>query len=196
LELIPLQTGQLNWIFSPGSGRRIEYTSAPGIVNQNLTWETATTTNFGVEASFLQNRLQVEFSGYERMTTNMVGPSEAKPGVLGANPPSINNATLRTRGWDLSLGWKQNVNNHFSWFANVNLSDYTSVLIKYNNPALPRIQHGRRIDKQGSGRYYRTFPWHGYHMELGDILSRKGRQTLRLPDGGPNGKKERLPDEN
>jgi TonB-linked SusC/RagA family outer membrane protein len=134
LELIPLQTGQLNWIFSPGSGRRIGYTSAPGIVNQNLTWETATTKNLGFETSFLQNRLQANFEVYERTTTDMVGPSEAKPGVLGASPPSINNATLRTRGWDLSLAWRQNVNKDLSWFASVNLSDYTSVVTKYNNP--------------------------------------------------------------
>jgi TonB-linked SusC/RagA family outer membrane protein len=134
LALITLQTGQLNWIFRPGSGRRIGYTSAPGIVNENLTWETATTKNLGVEASFLQNRLQADFSVYERITTNMVGPSEARPGVLGAGAPSINNATLRTRGWDLSLGWKQNINRNFSWFASVNLSDYTSVVTKYNNP--------------------------------------------------------------
>jgi TonB-linked SusC/RagA family outer membrane protein len=133
MELIPLQTGKLNWIFNPNSGRQIGYTSAPSIVNQNLTWETATTKNMGIETSFLKNRLQVDFSVYERTTTNMVGPSEAKPGVLGASPPSTNNATLRTRGWDLSLGWKQNINNNLSWFANVNLSDYTSVVTKYNN---------------------------------------------------------------
>jgi TonB-linked SusC/RagA family outer membrane protein len=134
LALIPLQTGQLNWIFSPGSGRQVGYTSAPSIVNENLTWETATTTNFGIETSFLQNRLQVELGVYERTTTSMVGPSEARPGVLGASPPNVNNATLRTRGWDLSVGWRQNINTDLSWFANVNLTDYTSVVTKYNNP--------------------------------------------------------------
>lgn len=134
LELIPLQTGKLNWIFDPVGGRRIGYTSAPGIVNRNLTWETASTTNLGLETSFLDNRLQANFDWFERRTTDMVGPSESKPGVLGANVPKMNNATLQTRGWEVSLSWKHNIGNDFSYFVNMNISDYKSEITKYNNP--------------------------------------------------------------
>lgn len=134
LELIPLQTGKLNWIFDPVGGRRIGYTSAPGIVNRYLTWETASTTNLGLETSFLDSRLQAGFDFFERKTTDMVGPSESRPGVLGANVPQMNNATLRTRGWEVTLGWKHTVNNDFSYFVNMNISDYKSEITKYNNP--------------------------------------------------------------
>ncbi|MDR1455785.1 MAG: TonB-dependent receptor [Tannerella sp.] len=134
LELIPIQTGQLGWIFSPGGSRRIGYTSAPGIVNRNLTWETSTSKNLGFETSFLQNRLSANINVFENVTTDMIGPSEAKPGVLGASVPNTNNATLRTRGWDVSLNWKHRINSDFSYFLNLNLSDYTSVVTKYNNP--------------------------------------------------------------
>lgn len=134
LELIPLQTGKLNWIFDPSSGRRIGYTSAPGIVNRNLTWETATTKNLGIETSFFGSKLQANVDLFERTTTDMVGPSESKPGVLGASVPKMNNATLRTRGWEVSLNWRQSVNNDFSYFVNLNLSDYKSVVTQYNNP--------------------------------------------------------------
>lgn len=134
LSLIPLQTGKLNWIFDPAGGRRIGYTSAPDIVNRNLTWETSTITNMGIETSFFDNKLQASMDLFERNTTDMVGPSESKPGVLGANAPKMNNATLRTRGWEVSLNWRQNINNDFSYFVNLNLSDYRSVVTKYNNP--------------------------------------------------------------
>ena len=134
LELIPLQSGKLNWIFDPTGGRRIGYTSAPNIVNRHLTWETSTTKNIGLETSFLDNRLQATVDWFERNTTDMVGPSESKPGVLGANAPQMNNATLRTRGWEITLNWRHNVNEDFSYFVNLNLSDYTSVITKYNNP--------------------------------------------------------------
>jgi TonB-linked SusC/RagA family outer membrane protein len=147
LELIPIQTGKLGWIFSPGGSRRIGYTSAPGIVNRNLTWETATTKNLGFETSFLKNRLSANIDIYERLTTNMVGPSEAKPGVLGASMPNINNATLRTRGWEVSLSWKHSISKDLSYFVNFNLTDYKSVVTKYNNPTgtLSTWYEGREV---------------------------------------------------
>ncbi len=134
IDLIPIQNDRLNWIFNFGENRPLGYTTAPGIVNRNLTWETATTKNIGANIAFLNNRLQADFDLFERLTTDMVGPSEARPGVLGANVPKENNSNLRTRGWELSLNWKQSLNSGFSYFANVNLYDYKSVVTKYFNP--------------------------------------------------------------
>lgn len=134
LELIPLQSGQLNWIYNYGSNRPVGYTSAPGIVNKNLTWETATTTNIGLDMAFFQNKLQATFDIFQRLTTDMIGPSEAKPGVLGADVPKANNSELRTRGWELSLNWRQSLSKDFSYFINFNLYDYNSVVTKYHNP--------------------------------------------------------------
>ncbi|MDR1091995.1 MAG: SusC/RagA family TonB-linked outer membrane protein, partial [Prevotella sp.] len=134
IELVPLQTGKLNWIFNYGDNRPIGYTTAPGIVNRNLTWETATATNLGLDLSFFGNKLQATFDVFQRVTTDMIGRSEAKPGVLGADVPRANNSTLRTRGWELSLNWKQAFENGISYFVNFNLYDYKSVITKYFNP--------------------------------------------------------------
>jgi len=134
LELIPLQTSKLDWIFNSGSTRPIGYTSAPGMVNRNLTWETATSKNIGLNMSFFDRKLTADVDLFERLTENMVGPSEAKPGVLGASVPKDNNSALRTRGWELALNWKQKFEGGFSYFVNLSLSDYTSIVTKYFNP--------------------------------------------------------------
>jgi TonB-linked SusC/RagA family outer membrane protein len=134
IELIPLQTNKLDWIFGPGETRHIGYATSPNLVNRNLTWETATTKNIGLNLSFLSNKLQTDFDLFERITTDMIGPSEAKPGVLGASVPKENNATLRTRGWELAVRWKQSFQNGVSYFINFNLYDNKSVVTKYNNP--------------------------------------------------------------
>lgn len=134
LSLMPINTGKLNWIFQPGGSRQIGYTSAPGIVNRHLTWETSTSSNLGLNMSFLNNRLQFDFDLFERLTSNMVGPSAPKPGVLGANVPQTNNATLRTRGWELNINWKHNINRDFSYFINANISDNKSVVTQFYNP--------------------------------------------------------------
>ena len=134
LELIPMQAGKLNWILKYGESRPIGYTSTPSIVNRNLTWETTTTKNLGLNATFLKNRLTLDFDMFQRITTDMVGPSQAKPGVLGANVPRDNNSTLRTTGWELALNWKQDLKKGFSYFINLNLYDYKSVVTQFFNP--------------------------------------------------------------
>jgi TonB-linked SusC/RagA family outer membrane protein len=134
LELIPLNTGKLDWIFNYGENRPVGYTEAPGIVNRDLTWETATMKDLGMNISFLRNRLKADFDWFERLTEDMVGPAEAKPGVLGANVPKMNNSELRTRGWELSLNWSQDLKCGLSYFVNFNLYDYKSVVTKYLNP--------------------------------------------------------------
>ena len=147
LELLPLQTGNLNWLFGAGTSRPVGYTTAPGIVNRNLTWETATTTNIGANMSFLDNRLTTDIDLFQRLTTDMVGPQQAKPGVLGASVPNANNSTLRTRGWELTLNWKQKLSNGISYSVNFNLSDYKSIVTKYYNPtgSLSTWYEGREV---------------------------------------------------
>src|SRR5690606_34269515 len=116
--LIPLQSGALNWLFNYGASRPLGYTSTPGLVSPDLTWETATTKNIGLNLGFLDSRLQLDFDLFERVTKNMIGPSDPLPGILGASVPKSNNATLRTRGWEGAIRWNHQINNSgFSYFA-------------------------------------------------------------------------------
>ncbi len=147
LELLPLNTGTLNWVFGAGNPRPVGFTIAPGLVNKNLTWETATTKNIGTDISFLKSRLTVNFDLYERLTTNMIGPQQALPGVLGASVPNANNSTLRTRGWELTTNWKHSLQNGFSYSLAFNLSNYKSIVTKYYNPTgtLSTWYEGREV---------------------------------------------------
>jgi len=134
MELIPLHSDPLNWIFGYGQTRPIGYTGTPALVSPNLSWETATTNNFGVNMTFLNNRLHTDFDWFERNTTHMIGPAEAQPGVMGAELPQENNSTLRTRGWEVAVRWKQNLKNGMSYFVSLNLFDNKTVVTKYLNP--------------------------------------------------------------
>lgn len=134
IMLMPISSNKLNWIFGYGSSAPVGYTSAPSIVNNNLTWETASTTNIGIDLSFLSNRLTFTGDWYERRTTDMIGPSRALPGVLGANVPKENNSTLRTRGWEISVKWKHTLRNGLSYEVGASLYDDKSVVTKFYNP--------------------------------------------------------------
>lgn len=147
LELVPISSNKLNWIFNYGSTRPVGYTSTPSLVNKNLTWETASTTNVGIDMTFLDDRLTATAEWFERRTTDMVGPTSALPGVLGASVPRENNATLRTRGWEIILNWKQAFENGFSYNIGASLYDYTSEVTKYLNPTgtLSTWYKGRKV---------------------------------------------------
>ena len=134
LALIPLEAGALDYVFESEGMFPIGYTRTPSLVSRNLTWETVTTKNLGLFAAFFDQRLQVDFDVFERTTTDMIGPAESKPGVLGASVPESNNATLRTRGWETVIKWTQSISSDFSYFINFNLQDHTTVVTEYNNP--------------------------------------------------------------
>lgn len=122
----------LSWIM--GNDGRPSYTTAPGLISANLTWETATTTNLGIEASFLDGRLTTSFDLYQRITTDMFGPAEALPILLGTSPPRANNATLQTNGIEIALGWQSTIGSELSYSIRATLADNVSKVTKYNNP--------------------------------------------------------------
>ena len=136
LPLIPLQTGRLDWIFSHGQTRPIGYTTSPNMVSRNLTWETATTLNLGLNASFFGRKMILDFDWFDRTTTNMIGPAEPVPGVLGTTVPQSNNATLQTRGWEATVGWSQVFpSKDMSFLLKVNIQDARSKVLSYLNPS-------------------------------------------------------------
>lgn len=109
--------------------------SAPGLVSPTLTWERIESYNLALDWGLLNNRLTGSLEYYVRNTKDMVGKSPALPDILGANVPSANNTDLQTIGWELSLGWKDRLQNGFSYGINLNLYDSRSKIIRYpNNP--------------------------------------------------------------
>ena len=108
------------------------YAQVPDIVSSSLTWETATTANLGLDAEMLNNRLDLTFDWYKRITSNMLGPATPLPAVLGTSAPYENNTKLETHGFELSLGWKDKITSNLSYNVKFTLGDNQSTILKYN----------------------------------------------------------------
>lgn len=134
----------LAWLLN---GSRPVYTTAPNLVNTMLTWETSQTLDFGIDAGFLNNRLNVTADWYQRHTKDRLGPAEALPAVIGATIPKKNNLELRTNGWEIAVTWRDQVNDDFSYSVSAMLYDYYSTVTKYNNPTniLTTDYEGKRV---------------------------------------------------
>ena len=56
------------------------------------------------------------------------------PAVLGSTVPKRNEGEIKTRGWELELSWKNQVNPDFRYEIRGQLADYRSTVVDYNNP--------------------------------------------------------------
>ncbi|MFT4223628.1 SusC/RagA family TonB-linked outer membrane protein [Dysgonomonas sp.] len=132
--LATMQSGQINTIIN---GERPIGINAPGLASRNVTWEKVSTTNFGVDIAMLKQRLSGSFDYYIRDTKGMLAPGRILPNVIGASEPKVNAADLRTRGWELSVQWRDEVNlldSPFGYSAKFIIADSQSEITKYDNP--------------------------------------------------------------
>lgn len=118
-------------------GIQPSYTYLPAVLPDGLTWEKATTFNLGLDVSALDNRLTGVFEWYDRKTTDMFTAGPPLPNVFGAAVPNGNYADLDTKGWELSLSWKDNLEvagKAFRYEVSGSLWDSKSEITKFNNP--------------------------------------------------------------
>ena len=115
-------------------GKQLVFINAPAIISPTLTWETVTTTNFGIDAAFFNNRLNTTFELYQRVTSDMIGASSIVPVTLGTAAPVVNNAELSVDGWELSMSWRDRIGDDFSYGIGFNISDNTGKITGENEP--------------------------------------------------------------
>ena len=148
-----ISIGSLNYSFGEGSvPSRYAALSAP--IAADMTWETAQQWDFGFDLTMFNNRLNVTVDGYVRNTLDMLTDGIELPAVYGASVPDMNTADLRTKGYEISLNWNDRftlAGRAFDYSIGFNLSDYKSVITRYDNK-----------DKTFAKSYYEG-------MELGEV---------------------------
>lgn len=110
---------------------------SPDLVSAGLTWEKVYTINAGIDANFLNNRLAITADVYRRDTKDMLTVGKTLPNVLGTSEPDINAANLKTRGWELSVTWRDQFNlkgKPFNYSVRGMLYDSRSFITKFDNP--------------------------------------------------------------
>lgn len=128
--------GSVDYVSWNMSGARPMGISPSGLVSPSLTWETATTLDFGIDASFLNNRLDLSFDWYTRETRDILMAGDKYPAVLGASAPKKNSGILKTNGWELSLKWQDRLNSGLRYDVSFVLSDYITKVKRFNgNPS-------------------------------------------------------------
>ncbi len=127
-----MSTGNANWIIS---GEKPLYVRPGGIVSNSFTWEKVNMSNLGIDFGFLNNKLQATAEVYKRETIGMLTAAEELPAILGTSSPNENSSNLKVNGWELSINWRDNLSNDFSYRAGLILYDDKATITKYDgNP--------------------------------------------------------------
>lgn len=123
--------------YSFGEGNRAPYADETAPNSSALTWETVNTTNLGLDVDLFQSRLNIVGDIYQRETLNMLTAGKAIPVYYGASVPRENASDLLTKGWELSVKWKDKISigtNSLNYYLGGGLGDNISKITRFDNP--------------------------------------------------------------
>lgn len=161
----------------------------------DISWETTTSTDIGVDAHFLNGRLRLTADYYWKETKDMLLEIQI-PWTMGYSDPNTNAGKMSTHGYDIELAWNDRAGD-FNYGATFNFSDFLSKIDYINNSEI--IKDGK-IKREGE--YFNA--WYGYeclgiyqtqeevnnsattstNVSVGDLKYR----DISGPDGKPDGK--------
>ena len=100
------------------------------MASTNITWETITSTNVGVDAGLLNGRLNISADYYWKKNENML--AQATLGnVFGlSSRPYENNGLLNVWGWEVSVQWRDRIGD-VAYQVGFNLDDSQNKLVSY-----------------------------------------------------------------
>lgn len=90
-------------------------------VNNKLTWETKTTTNIGVDITFLNDKFSVSFDGFKDRTSDIL-MTPVVPDTYGMSAPIMNVGTVDNLGWEAMISYRDQKND-FRWGVMLQISD-------------------------------------------------------------------------
>ena len=102
--------------------------------NPNLKWETVEDIDFGIDATFLNSRLNVTFDLYQKTSHDMLYARQSQlimglPTWMGALTQNI--GKMRARGWELSINWNDKAG-EVGYNVGLQLSSVRNKAIKFS----------------------------------------------------------------
>ena len=104
------------------NGKVVQGYAARDYAFRDISWETTTMTNVGIDLGFFNNKLNFTFDYYVRKTRDILMNLDI-PSFMGYNNSPLRNAgVVENKGWELSLAFNDRIGD-FSYRISANLSD-------------------------------------------------------------------------
>ncbi len=119
-------------LFSPVAYNKLAGLSPTQLANNDLSWETTTTFDVGLELGFLKNRINLELNYYSKKTEDLIQrrPIDATSGFTGF---SANVGNIENKGFEVTLNTINVDSKDFKWETNINFAKNDNKVTKLIN---------------------------------------------------------------
>lgn len=157
--------------------------------NADVTWEKAFKQDYGIDISFLDNRLRGTFDYYMEHRKDILVRNQMAPVYVGFSLPYANLGEVKSWGYEVSLKWADKIGSNFTYWLEGNLSyNQNEIVDIYEAPQSYdyMMQKGHRIgsrlirqywglysadaDAAYRAQYGEGIPDHGITLENGDAV--------------------------
>jgi TonB-linked SusC/RagA family outer membrane protein len=125
--------------------------------NQDITWEKALKSNFGVDVNFLSDRLRTSFDYYHEKRTNIMLSDGTAPSILGFTTPLANLGEMRSWGWEITAKWNDKIGKDFRYNIGLNLMYNQNRVVERKEAPLNEEYQYIKGHRLGSRLQYKFF---------------------------------------
>jgi TonB-linked SusC/RagA family outer membrane protein len=141
------------------------------LFDPNLHWETVKSSEVGIEANLLKNRLHIEALYYHKKTEGLLIRLLSAVGILGT---ITNNGLIENKGFEFSSNWNQQITRDLTFSIGGNLTTYKNKVLYLPIPARGGISSSEQTPNQAQTGfpigYFYGFQAIGIYQSLTDIL--------------------------
>ncbi len=119
---------RVQW-WEAGNENAVPNLSVANLRTRDLTWETTTQSNIGLDLSLLDSRLNIYMDYYYKKTTNMLMTVTLPAGAAAANEIKRNEGEMTNKGFELTVN-SLNLTGKFEWSTDFNISFNRNKLTK------------------------------------------------------------------
>ncbi len=124
------------------------------VANDDLTWQTNTETNFGINFGFVENRFRIGVDYYTSDIEDML-INQSVSEVLGTNSIVLNRGDVTSSGLEIEVGANVINNRDLQWSVSANLSTVNTEITSLGDlDALPNAVYG---GPSGRGPQFRNY---------------------------------------
>ena len=119
--LSSMTNGKITYVSSTGTVYQESFLNSSRMSNENLQWEKTNSLNFGLDLSFLNDRLSANIDVYDMNTKHLL-VDRSLPNITGYSSVAANLGKINNRGFEVTLNSSNIESENFNWSTTFNIS--------------------------------------------------------------------------
>ncbi len=104
------------------------------IGNPQTSWESNIVSNVGFDATLFNNKIDFSMEYFKKSINGLLFPQPLPALAGGATPPTVNIGDIQNTGFDITVGYRQNINNNLQFNVNTNITTYKNTVMDIPGP--------------------------------------------------------------